>query len=114
VLFIETWKKSFDTFEANQATWLLFVQREHYPSDSILNKHRTFLNIEGKKEQMLATQKWCIQLCTTQIVSCQEETKDVYQKRWMLSSSVVRLRENFGTHNYVKALESMSRYMACL
>ena len=47
--------KAFDTFEENQATNSLVIQRENVQSIHIYNNHATFLQLEGCKAQMLAT-----------------------------------------------------------
>lgn len=44
-------------FKENQAKRPLVVRVEHCQAINIFNKHRTFLGIEGRKGQVLETQK---------------------------------------------------------
>ena len=57
------WRKAWDTFEENQAGKPLMMRREHGQFSNIYKKHDTFLQIEGHKEHMLTTHKWCTDLC---------------------------------------------------
>ena len=79
------------------------IRREHGQAANIYNKHFTFLQIEGHKEHMLATQKWCADLCVIQVVAFQDEALDNCQRRWMLSSSAIKNHEPFGAPNFARA-----------
>jgi len=63
------WRKTSDTFEENQATKPRMVRRENGQEVTIYKKYSTFLQIEGCKEQMLATQRWCTDLCVRHVVT---------------------------------------------
>ena len=43
-----------------------------------------------------------------------KEAMDSFQRRWMLSSLVVRGREPFGAPKFSWALERMPRFVACI
>lgn len=57
------WQKASNTFESNQVTNPFIVRGEHDRSDTMLNKHNTFLGIGGNKDRMVKTQIWCLDLC---------------------------------------------------
>lgn len=52
------WRQACDTFEQNRATKPLTIRRENGQLVTIYYKNSTFLEIEGCKEEMLATQRW--------------------------------------------------------
>ena len=70
------WRKVWDTFEENQAGKPLMLRKEHVQSTNFYNKHYTFLQIEGQKEHMTETQKWCNNLCVGQIMTFRQEALD--------------------------------------
>jgi len=78
------------------------------------NKHNTFLEIEGKIECMLRTQRWCINLCVKQTVTFQDEALESCQKWWMMSPTSFRNRELFRALNFAQALSRVPRYVACV
>lgn len=53
-------------------------------------------------------------MCKKHIFTCQEEAWADCQKRWMLSSSTIRICEHFGAPNFVRDLERLPRYIACI
>ena len=81
---------------------------------TIYNKHYPFLEFEGSKEWMLATQRWFTNLCVRQIVTFQDEALDSCQRRWMMSSSAIRSQEPFGAPNFAWALERVPCFVACI
>ena len=78
------WRKAYDTFEENQVIRTLMMRKEHGQTTNIYNKHFTFLQIDGHREHMLTTQKWCVDLCVIHITTFREEALDSCQRRWML------------------------------
>jgi len=70
------WQKAFNTLESNQVTKSFIVRGEHERSITMFTKHNTFLGIEGNRERMLRTQKWCLDLWVRQLVTFQDEALD--------------------------------------
>ena len=77
-------RKAYDVFEENQVRRLLMMRMEHGQATNIYKKKFTFLQVEGHKEHMLATEKWCADLCVRQVVDFRVEALDSCQRRWML------------------------------
>ena len=84
------WRKAYDMFEENQVIRLLMMRKEHVQSANIYNNHFIFLQIEGHREHLLTTQKWCDDICVRHITMFRKEALDSCQRRWMLSSSTIR------------------------
>ena len=49
------WQKASNTFESNQVTKPFMVRGEHERSDTMFNKHNTFLGIGGNKDRIVRT-----------------------------------------------------------
>ena len=90
------------------------MRKEHGQSSNIYNKNYTFTQIEGGKEHMLETHKWCVELCVRQITMFHKEALDSCHKRWMLPSLAIRGRDPFGVPKFSRALERMPHFIACI
>lgn len=80
----------------------------------MFTKHKTFLGIEGNKDRMLRTQKWCLDLCVKKLTTFQDEALDIFQKRWMMSPTAFWNKEPFGAPNFARVLPKVPRYVECV